>query len=71
MTDDLTRRTFLHRSLSTVGPVMAAGALPLSPAFGESNAARLSVVCVGAHPDDPESGCAGTFARYAALGHSV
>jgi LmbE family N-acetylglucosaminyl deacetylase len=32
---------------------------------------RLNVVCVGGHPDDPESGCAGTLARYAAAGHSV
>jgi LmbE family N-acetylglucosaminyl deacetylase len=26
---------------------------------------------VGGHPDDPESGCAGTLARYAQAGHSV
>src|SRR5947207_6943637 len=32
---------------------------------------RLSVVCVGGHPDDPESGCGGTLARYSALGHTV
>jgi LmbE family N-acetylglucosaminyl deacetylase len=31
----------------------------------------LKVVCVGAHPDDPESGCGGTLARYAAGGHAV
>jgi LmbE family N-acetylglucosaminyl deacetylase len=29
----------------------------------------LRVVCVGAHPDDPESGCGGTLARYAEAGH--
>ena len=28
-------------------------------------------MCVGGHPDDPESGCGGTLARYAALGHAV
>ena len=33
--------------------------------------ASLKVVCVGGHPDDPESGCGGTLARYAALGHAV
>jgi LmbE family N-acetylglucosaminyl deacetylase len=31
----------------------------------------LSVVCVGGHPDDPESGCGGTLAMYAAQGHRV
>jgi LmbE family N-acetylglucosaminyl deacetylase len=31
----------------------------------------LKIVCVGGHPDDPESGCGGTLARYAALGHRV
>ena len=31
----------------------------------------LKIVCVGGHPDDPESGCGGTLARYAALGHAV
>ncbi|HWC75062.1 MAG TPA: PIG-L deacetylase family protein [Gemmatimonadales bacterium] len=31
----------------------------------------IKVVCVGGHPDDPESGCGGTLARYAALGHAV
>ena len=32
---------------------------------------RLRVVVVGAHPDDPESACGGTMARYASLGHDV
>jgi LmbE family N-acetylglucosaminyl deacetylase len=32
---------------------------------------RLKVLCVGAHPDDPESGCGGTLARYVAAGHDV
>jgi len=31
----------------------------------------LKIVWVGAHPDDPESGCGGTLARYAELGHRV
>jgi LmbE family N-acetylglucosaminyl deacetylase len=32
---------------------------------------KLKVVVAGAHPDDPESGCGGTMARYADLGHEV
>ena len=68
----LTRRRFVKQSLAAVGPAtLTASALPLVPAHAESGAARLTVVCVGAHPDDPESGCGGTLARYAALGHAV
>src|SRR6266702_2258774 len=60
---DVTRRSFVS--------VVAASALPLVPPSADSGAARLTVVCVGGHPDDPESGCGGTLARYAALGHAV
>ncbi len=31
----------------------------------------LNVVCIGAHPDDPETGCGGTLAKLAADGHHV
>ena len=31
----------------------------------------LNIVCVGAHPDDPETGCGGTLARLANEGHNV
>ena len=70
---DLTRRSFVKQSLAVAGPAMlAASALPLVAAEAESGAARkLKVVCVGGHPDDPESGCAGTLMRYTELGHSV
>src|SRR5437879_11240783 len=62
---DLSRRSFVERSAA-----VAAGALPsLGPATPDS--APLKVVCVGGHPDDPESGCGGTLARYAESGHHV
>src|SRR5256886_13952816 len=60
---DLTRRGFVK--------LAAASALPLVSAPPEPEATRMTVVCIGAHPDDPESGCGGTLARYAALGHAV
>src|SRR6266478_124328 len=63
---DLTRRSFVKRST-----LAAVTTLPLASAATESRAAALRIVCVGAHPDDPESGCGGTLARYAALGHAV
>jgi LmbE family N-acetylglucosaminyl deacetylase len=64
---DITRRSFVKTSLATVTPAMAGG-LHFAPS---SPAARLNVVCVGGHPDDPESGCGGTLLRYATLGHAV
>jgi LmbE family N-acetylglucosaminyl deacetylase len=45
--------------------LLAAAALPL---FAQS---RLKIVVTGGHPGDPECGCGGTIARYAALGHDV
>jgi LmbE family N-acetylglucosaminyl deacetylase len=62
---------------------MALSGLPLSPvispgqkasAFGLAGAPverKLHVVCVGAHPGDPEFGCGGTMAKYSDAGHSV
>jgi LmbE family N-acetylglucosaminyl deacetylase len=32
---------------------------------------KLKIVCVGGHPDDPESGCGGTLARFASAGNEV
>jgi LmbE family N-acetylglucosaminyl deacetylase len=65
---DRGRRRFLQESLIGL-PLMAQGAG--AAASGAPVAATLRVVCVGGHPDDPESGCGGTLARYAAVGHSV
>ncbi|HEY1493376.1 MAG TPA: PIG-L deacetylase family protein [Candidatus Solibacter sp.] len=42
-----------------------------APVLACAQNAGLKIVCVGGHPDDPESGCGGTLARYAALGHAV
>jgi len=45
--------------------------LPGLAAAQNSPTHRMSIVCVGGHPDDPESGCGGTLALYAGLGHAV
>src|SRR5215471_11657286 len=45
--------------------------IPAVVACQERSNAKLKIVCVGGHPDDPESGCGGTLARYAGLGHTV
>jgi len=51
------------------GPaILAATALP---GVAAEAARSLKIVCVGGHPDDPESGCGGILARYADAGHKV
>jgi LmbE family N-acetylglucosaminyl deacetylase len=32
---------------------------------------KLRIVCLGAHPGDPEFGCGGTMAKYSDAGHAV
>lgn len=32
---------------------------------------KLKILCIGGHPDDPESGCGGTFAKLSNDGHLV
>jgi LmbE family N-acetylglucosaminyl deacetylase len=68
----ISRRTLL------AGGTLAAGSLALSTAFAagqspnDSNKKRpLKIVVTGGHPGDPEYGCGGTIARYAAAGHDV
>ena len=57
------RRAFLQAAAALPG--FAAQTAPPGKTPG------LNVVCVGGHPDDPESGCGGTLARYAEAGHKV
>ena len=65
---DLTRRQFVGQSLVAAPALLSTGAVP--PAISPP-ATPLRILCVGGHPDDPESGCGGTLARYAAAGHDV
>jgi LmbE family N-acetylglucosaminyl deacetylase len=66
--------SFNRRDLATRSAAVLAALHPaLATAEVQAPAPRraLSVVCVGAHPDDPESGCGGTLALYAERGHRV
>ena len=70
------RRDFIKMS------ALAFGGVAISPAIGVAHQAtkfipinpeekKLNIVCVGAHPGDPEFGCGGTMAKYSDAGHQV
>ncbi|TKT90707.1 PIG-L family deacetylase [Dyadobacter frigoris] len=63
----ISRRSFFNNSLAGIG------SLPLASVFDKSHhfTRPLKVVCVGGHPDDPETGCGGTLAKFANAGHQV
>jgi LmbE family N-acetylglucosaminyl deacetylase len=74
MTKNNSRRHFLTGTAAVLPALLAgeAGLIAGEEARPRAAARRpLKVVCVGAHPDDPESGCGGTLARYAGSGHQV
>jgi LmbE family N-acetylglucosaminyl deacetylase len=56
------RRGFVKKSLAGMGMLTAPSFL-LSQAAGSPG--PLKIVCIGGHPDDPESGCGGTLAKFA------
>ncbi len=63
-----TRRDFIKTASAGIGAISLPGMLQ-SGVGGPFS--RKKIVCVGGHPDDPESGCGGTLAKLAALGHEV
>ena len=67
----VTRRGFIKETSVLAVPLVTAIDAP--PVVAETNQVGrpLKVICIGGHPDDPESGCGGTLTRYVELGHSV
>jgi LmbE family N-acetylglucosaminyl deacetylase len=51
--------------------ILGAAALPSEAGGKKTVAEKKKVVVVGAHPDDPETGCGGTMILYAAKGYEV
>ena len=75
--DRSTRRKFIKLSAIGMGslgmvtvPDLKNEAFPRHN-FPHREDKKLNVVCVGAHPGDPEFGCGGTLAKYSDAGHSV
>jgi len=67
----ITRREILRQSALAVGMGTALPALGLAEDDDTPAEKKLKIVVVGAHPDDPESGCGGTIALHTNLGHEV
>ncbi|MFT3705232.1 MAG: PIG-L deacetylase family protein [Agriterribacter sp.] len=62
------RRTFVKNAVAGVGAL----SLPaLLQAKADNKRTKKKIVCVGGHPDDPESGCGGTLAKLSNDGHDV
>ena len=61
------RRKFLQSSLSGLGFLT----IPASLQASATTFKKMKIVCVGGHPDDPESGCGGTLAKLSALNNDV
>ena len=67
MEKESSRRRFVKNTAAGLGLL----SLPAILKTKAGPAGKLSIVCIGGHPDDPESGCGGTLARFAATGHNV
>ncbi len=63
-----TRRTFFKK-VSAAG--LAIAPLSVLASTPIKDQAALKILCIGGHPDDPESGCGGTLAKLSAAGHDV
>ncbi len=62
------RRSFVKQTAAVLGAI----SLPnLLAAQTTDNFIKKKVVCLGGHPDDPESGCGGTLAKLRKAGHDV
>src|SRR6476646_6881119 len=62
------RRKFLQQSVGGLGVLAMPAGLHTST---NRPFKKMKVVCVGGHPDDPESICGGTLEKFAAARHDV
>jgi LmbE family N-acetylglucosaminyl deacetylase len=67
MQNTSSRRRFVQQATAGIGLL----SLPAALSVKTNPSKPMKIICVGGHPDDPESGCGGTLARFAASGHQV
>ena len=68
---ELSRRLAIQAAGITTAATVAGLAAGRSNADDDPPGRKLKIIVVGAHPDDPETGCGGTMARYSGEGHDV
>jgi LmbE family N-acetylglucosaminyl deacetylase len=69
---EFVKTTTLGLSTLALSPMQAAASkLSGLEAVKKVPQKKLNVLCVGAHPGDPEFGCGGTMARYSDAGNNV
>ena len=62
------RRNFVKQAGASIGALSLPSLLQAAPV---DNINKKKIVCLGGHPDDPESGCGGTLAKLRKAGHDV
>lgn len=62
------RRKFVKQTVAGLGLLSLPDLLMARP---KEKGIKKKIVCVGGHPDDPESGCGGTLAKLSAAGNEV
>ena len=70
------RRKFIQSSVLglggiTVSPLLTAKDITQKSFSEKQEQNKLNIVCMGAHPGDPEFGCGGTMAKYSQAGNNV
>jgi LmbE family N-acetylglucosaminyl deacetylase len=69
---NISRRNMMQISgLTAVASLIGLPSYSQISAKGKSHQKKRKLIVAGAHPDDPESGCGGTMALFAAEGHEV
>jgi LmbE family N-acetylglucosaminyl deacetylase len=68
MSNNHSRRDFVKQTAASIAAV-SLPALLFAQTVSDTN--KKKVICLGGHPDDPESGCGGTLAALRKAGHEV
>ena len=68
MAKDNSRRLFMKQTAVGIASISLPAILSAQTVAAGN---KKKVVCLGGHPDDPESGCGGTLAAFRKAGHEV